>query len=292
MLSESKVVELMSEWLPLRLHSALANSADDISANIDSALQRDYIPFNALLGTKSGAVAIVGSGPSLKDNWKKLRHFKGDILACNAACQFLLGKGIVPTYMMCFDADPLMLEFVTPHPDITYLISSRCPPKAFDMLAGCKVVCWHALGDERIEQLLQKYNRTEPMISGGGAAVTRSMVLVLPIGYKQVHIYGGDSSFKNGDTHIRQSTTQERHMNLRCGGRTFEVSPWMAQQADDFKILVPSFQKKFGIEFIVHGDGLIPHLASILGLETDFWPRVRRFFRSWKWKATILWQHV
>src|SRR3990167_10404454 len=110
-------------WLPLIVHSALANTVDDISANIESALQRDYIPFNELIGTKSGAVAVVGSVPSLKKNWQKLKRFKGDIIACNSACQFLLERDIIPTYIMCFDADALMLEFVTPHPKITYLLA-------------------------------------------------------------------------------------------------------------------------------------------------------------------------
>ena len=113
-------------WLPLVIHATLANSVEDISANIESALDRDYIPFNTLIGAKSGAVAIVGSGPSLKKNWRQLKSFKGDIIACNAACQFLLDKGVVPTYMMCFDADRLALEFFTPHPEITYLLASRC----------------------------------------------------------------------------------------------------------------------------------------------------------------------
>jgi hypothetical protein len=285
-------VDVRQEWLPLTLHSSLANTVEDISANIESALKRDYIPFNEFYGKKSGAVAIVGSGPSLKENWKQLRKFKGDILACNAACQFLLGKGIVPTYMMCFDADPLMLEFVTPHPEITYLMASRCPPKAFDMLDGCKVVCWHALGDERIDELLGKYKRMEPMVSGGGAAVTRSMVLVVAMGYTDVHLYGADSSFRNGDTHIRQSTTKERRMNLKVGERVFVVAPWMAQQAEEFKILLPSLTQRNGADFTVHGDGLIPHLAVEMGAKTDLEPRAKHFVRHWNGKARILWQNL
>lgn len=291
-LEPAEAEKFVHDWLPLALHSALANTADDISANIKSALKRDYIPFNTLLDTKSGAVAIVGSGPSLKKNWKKLKNFKGDILACNAACQFLLGKGIVPDYMMCFDADPLALEFFTPHPDITYLIASRCPPQAFDMLEGCKVVCWHALGDEHINELLDESSRMEPMVSGGGAAVTRAMVLVLPMGYKEVHLYGADSSFSNGDTHIRQSTTKERRLSIKSGGRTFEAAPWMAQQAEDFKVLIPSFSSQFGISYIVHGDGLIPHIAATLGLKTDFMTWFKSVFYRLERKATILWQAV
>ena len=146
---DSQKAGLEIPWVPLNMEPKLANTVEDIDRNIEHALQRNDTPFPALVGTRSGAVSVVGSGPSLKKNWHKLRDFDGDIVACNAACQFLLEKGIVPQYMFCFDADPLMLEFITPHPDITYLIGSRCPPKAFEMLDGCKIVRWHAGGEGR-----------------------------------------------------------------------------------------------------------------------------------------------
>src|SRR3990167_9612061 len=177
-------------WRQLRIHSSLANTVEEISANIESALKRDYIPFNELIGTKSGGVAIVGSGPSLKKNWRKLKRFKGDIIACNSACKFLLDKGIVPQYMMCFDADRLMLAFVQAHQDITYLFASRCPPEAFEIVKDCKIVCWHASGDDCLEELLVKHTREEPMVMGGCAAVTRSLYLAITMGYKTVHMYG------------------------------------------------------------------------------------------------------
>ena len=288
-----RVGDADTKWMPLKISSALANSVEDISSNIESALKRDYIPFNDLIAAKRGAVAIIGSGPSLKRNWQQLKKFKGDILACNAACQFLLGKGITPTYMMCFDADPLVYEFFTPHPEITYLIASRCPPKAFDMLEECKVVCWHAAGDARIREILEASGRIEPMVIGGSAAVTRAMVLALPMGYTTVHLYGCDSSFEtNGDTHIRQSTTKERRMAIKCNGRVFETAPWMCQQAEDFKILAPKFSKGFNIDFIVHGDGLIPHVAMSMGFKTDLEPRIKRSARIWKNRSKALWANL
>ena len=279
-------------WFPLKIHSNLANTVEDISSNVELNLKRDYIPFNELIGKSQGAVAIVGSGPSLKENWRGLKRFKGDILACNAAAQFLLERGVVPKYMMCFDADPLMLEFVTPHPEITYLLASRCPPKAFDMLEGCRIVCWHAAGDERISELLTKHGKAEPMVVGGRAAVTRAMILVLPMGYTSVHLWGADSSFLNGHTHIRHSTTEERRMAILLNKRTFSTAPWMCSQAEDFKALAPKFSQLHGIEYIVHGDGLIPHLAMTMGFETDLEPKLKFLARSWGARARALWAQL
>ncbi len=279
-------------WVELRVKSFLANTVEDIDRNIESALKRDYISYSDIVGTESGAVSVVGSGPSLKENWKSLRDMDCDIIACNASSQFLLERGVVPKYMMCFDADPLMLEFLTPHKDITYLIASRCPPKAFEILEGCRVVCWHAAGDTNISELLTKHGKMEPMVAGGTAAVTRAMILAPTMGYTTIHIWGGDSSFLNGETHIRKSTTDEKMMHIMANNRAFRCAPWMAQQAEDFKILVPALRDLCGIKVVVHGDGLIPHLARAMHVHADEGPRAKQIWQVAAQKARILWSQL
>lgn len=279
-------------WVELRCESHMANTDEDIDRNIEYALTRDYIGFQELVGTESGAVSIVGSGPSLKNNWQKIADVGGDIIACNAGCQFLLERGIVPKYMFCFDADPLMLEFITPHPEITYLMGSRCPPKTWELLEGCKVVLWHAQGDSNIQTILEKHNLMEPMVPGGSAAVTRAMVIAQPMGYQEIHLWGCDSSFLNGDTHIRQSTTAEKRIHIMCNNRKFVCAPWMAQQAEDFKVLAPPLRDNYGVKLTVHGDGLIPHLAKAMGFDVDGESRSRQIWREAKTKARILWSQL
>ena len=279
-------------WTGLRLESHMANTTEDIDRNIEYSLGRKYIGYQELIGTESGAVSVVGSGPSLKENWHKLRDFDGDIITCNAACQFLLEKGIVPKYWFCFDADPLMLEFITPRSDITYLLASRCPPKAWELLEGCKVVCWHAMGDLNLQAILEKHRLMEPMVVGGSAAVTRAMILTHSLGYKSVHLWGVDSSFHNGDTHIRQSTTVEKWIPILCNKQVFDCAPWMAQQAEDFKILAPSMRDELGMKLVVHGYGLIPHLAKAMKFEVDDESKATQFWRHAKTKAGILWSQL
>ena len=281
-------------WLPLRTHSQLANTSEDIARNIESALGRNLRRYMEIAGKQRGTVSIVGSGPSLKRTWQRIEKTGGDIIACNAACQFLLERGIVPKYMMCFDADPLMLEFITAHKDITYLIGSRCPPEAFDMLEGCDIVCWHASGDEHIESILQKHGRfDDPMIPGGSAAVTRGMIIAQTLGYTDVHLWGADSSFEeNGDTHIRKSTTLEKRMLVNCGGRVFETAPWMTVQIQDFKTLAPPLRDNYGVTFTVHGDGLLPQVAASMGFAVDWRLGVKQFLRQWKWNVVNLWQTI
>lgn len=281
-------------WLPLRIGHGLANTHEDISRNIQSALDRNLPRYTTLVGQEKGTVSIVGSGPSLKRNWQQLKKLGGDIIACNAAYQFLLGKGITPKYMMCFDADPLMLEFMTPHPEITFLLASRCPPKAFDLVAGCNVVCWHAAGDQDIESLLQKAGRfDDPMVIGGTSATTRGMLIAQTLGYTDIHMWGADASFaKDGETHIRQSTTLEKRMFVNMAGRVFETAPWMTQQVKDFELLAPALRDLYGVKLTVHGDGLLPQAAASMGFSVDWSLAIRQFFRQWKWNAVNLYRTI
>lgn len=297
-------------WMPLKLDMQLANTSEQIDANIEASLRRKYIPLTELLGKESGTVSIVGSGPSLKDTWKDI---KGDVIACNASNQFLLERGIVPKYVMIFDADILAEEFVTtPHKDVTYLIASRCHPKLFEHLEGYRVVVWHAKGDLNIEKILEKRQRMEPMVGGGSAAVTRTMFLSHPLGYRTMHLYGADSSYNNAETkkrydreviekddlkgsadhsHIRRSTTVEKFLSIMVNGRVFHTTPWMAAQAEDFKVLVPSLQR-LGMKIVVHGDGLIPHLARAMHLDVDNEPKFKQLVREASLKARTLWLNL
>ena len=278
-------------WVGIELKTGLANSTEQIDANIARTLMSRYQPFNPLINSCGGAVSIVGSGPSLLETWGSI---KGEIIACNAACGFLTERGVIPRWAMCFDADKLAEAFFKkPHKDVTYLVASRCHPIVFEQLEGFKVVVWHAKGDLNIEKLLPKYRKMEPMVGGGGAAVTRSMFLAQAMGYKTLHLYGADSSYRkgNGDTHIGKSTTEEKYLQVMTAGRVFDTTHWMTAQAEDFKVLVPALQR-IGLKVVVHGDGLIPTLAKEMNLDTDGEPKTRQVWRDVKWKARTLWQNI
>ena len=279
-------------WQELKLSSLLANTDEEIDANINAALDLGLPPFQTLMGTKDGAVALVGNGPSLRETWRDLLKFKGDIIALNGAFKFLLDKGVKPRYMLCFEAHDMALDFIVPVQGVTYLLASRCPPAFFDALKGCEIVCWHAAGDHHIQEILERRRVAEPMVTGGTAAVTRAMNFVPAMGYKDIHIWGGDSSYQNGATHARKGPAEEKPMRVQVNKREFVTSAWMAVQVEDFKILAPMLLNTLGLGLHVHGDGLLPHVAMSMGCRTDIYPRVKQFGREWKWKAKALWDNL
>lgn len=244
----------------------MTNTTEDvITANLNATFERGYKPFVEVKDYK-GPVSIVGAGPSLSWTYKDI---VGDVLACNSAHDFLIGKGIVPKYAMLWDAHPVIDRIITkPHKDVTYLIASRCHPSVFEKLNGFNIIVWHAMGGDCVEQLLIERNRMEPIIAGGSSSVTRATHVAGALGYtKEMHLFGVDSCYENNESHINGSVVTLEKMNLRVCGKWFVVAPWMALQAGDFKILAPIL-KGNRVRLVVHGTGLIPYVSTFMDIET------------------------
>ena len=246
----------------------VANTPDDsVDKNLVATFARGYKSFTHLQDSaKGGTVSIVGSGPSLARTYKDL---VGDVMACNSAHDFLIEHGVIPKYAMIWDAHPIIAKFLTkPHKGVKYLIASRCDPSVFAALEGYDVTVWHALGGgESLENLLIEHNRMEAMIGGGSAGVTRGMYVLGAMGYTDMHLFGVDCCYDEGETHVTGSVIDQQKLRLRVCGKWFLLAPWMAMQAGDFKTLIPGMQKRCA-RIVVHGTGLIPYIATFLNCET------------------------
>lgn len=255
------VGESKGSLVPVTFSQEICETPEKIRLNIESSLKRSYTPFNDML--RSTRVSIVGSGPSLK---RTLKSIRGDVFACNAAHDFLVAHGIVPKYGMLWDADQVVTKFVTPRKDVTYLLASRCHPSVFEQFEGYKYIVWHAGGDKHIDECLEESRRYEPLINGGSAAVTRSLFMCFAMGYAEMHLFGVDSSCEQEETHVRKSVVPEKLIDIYCHDQWFKTTAWLAVQAEDFKLLAPSLRDA-GVKIVVHGDGLIPHIARALEFE-------------------------
>lgn len=250
--------------LPLLLRYECCVVSDEVERNVRATLATEYTPITQLLSEDSNGrpVSIVGSGPSLHRTWT---HLEGDVIACNAAHDFLIGRSVWPKYAMLWDAHPVVATMFKPSRDVTYLVASRCHRDVFDRLSGHDVRVWHAQADEEpTRALLEEIGREEPLVLGGSAAVTRSMYLAVAMGYRELHLYGVDGSFEDGQTHIRKSAVEEKPMRVYLDGEWFDTTAWLCGQAEDFKLIGPIL-RNLGVKITVHGTGLIPKIARNLG---------------------------
>lgn len=250
----------------------------EMNSNFFATLDRGYTPINPLIGSHRGVCSIVGSGPSIEQTYSDL---KGDVLAINSAIGFLLNKGITPKWAMIWDAAEICERFATPNPEITYLIASRCHPRVFDRLEGCRVTVWHAAGDNNILEIMRrpdviaKQPCHEPLINGGTAGVTRAIFLATVLGYTDVHLYGADSCYsQSGKTHATGSLVPEKDLEVALGNNPpifFRTTPEWCAQVEEYRTIF-TILTCCGpdIKLDVHGEGMLKTMHDILVAQLKF----------------------
>jgi len=180
--------------------SAAIASGDQL-VNVRINMGKDYprfekLPeFNKLKGNTK-KIALVGGGPSLKNNLEELKTFK-TIISCGSVHDYLMSVGIVPTYAANCDPDKISSYYFTkPDSEIKYLISSNSHPSVFETLKDYQVVMWHCHSDEQKEELIKletEKGNTYNGVGGGCTVGLRSICLALSMGYSNIHFFGFDS---------------------------------------------------------------------------------------------------
>jgi len=102
--------------------------------------------------TTEEEIAIVCYGPSLKKTWAEVRNFK-KVMTCSGAHNFLVERGIIPTWHVDLDPREHKARMLTPHKDVEYLIASCCHPNMLDKLEGFNVKLWHIFNNESNKDL-------------------------------------------------------------------------------------------------------------------------------------------
>lgn len=210
---------------------------------------------------------ICGSGPSLMGSLAEIREGrKGRTLyALNNAAKVLSFAGIRPDFQVILDARAANVAFLHDYAD-AYLISSQCHPDVFKALEGKQVILWHPV----IEGMDQVIKRPATLIGGGTTVGLSTLCLAYTMGHRVMHLYGYDSSHRNGDGHaLRQAmNANDILVDVMVGGKMFKSSLTMAKQAEYFLPLAQMLAD-LGCEIYVHGYGLLPHMAKEMQLQTQ-----------------------
>jgi hypothetical protein len=241
----------------LKITVKSAYSDQQIQDNLDYSLKLNHPVITE--GMKSGIVSICGGGRSIKNT---LHELKGDIWACNGTYSWMLDQGIAPDYAFFWDSGLALVDYLDKlDKRTTFLVASICRPELFKKLEGYNIIMWHPAWGSVTNDKLIEYNRHEIMIGGGSACMTRSPFLASAMGYGEIHLHGADSSMEGEESHISKGSDLRDVVDITCAGRSFKTPKWLAAQADEFKWMTEQVKS----EIVVHGDGLLPHIARITG---------------------------
>lgn len=212
-------------------------------------------------------VAIIGGAPSVKDMLDEIewRYSVGqDIWVLNNAWVALIGRDIVPAAQVMLDARPQNVEFLTFAQE--HLIASQCDPLIFAALTSnadaCNVTLFHVNSPGMADLLKDEKHRPAYLIGGGTTVGMNALALAVSRGYRMIHLYGCDSSYRDGEHHAYAQALNDKdpRNEVLYGDKTYVCAPWMVGQAQEYMELAPQYAAD-GCTITVHGSGLLPDIA-------------------------------
>jgi hypothetical protein len=236
--------------------------------------------------------AIVGGGPSIARNVAAIRTLKrqgANIVSVNKSHDWLLERGIVPWGHVLLDPKDWVAHYVKrPRKDVRYFLASQCHDDTFDALKDYPVFLWHAgqdfdEGPEPNGYLRASWPRRPWYVVPGGTTVgLRAVQLGHAMGVDRFHLFGLDSSRAGGRLHAyakdEAADAESGTLSLRFRGKkyVFDTNSHMARQQMDFDKFIEDMPQNFaagrlrrGFEITVHGEGLLPFFAAMIGLHAD-----------------------
>jgi glycosyltransferase involved in cell wall biosynthesis len=242
--------------------TVVANTEDSrVAENIRHACSLPF-PWLPRKSAHSGRAVICAGGPSLKSSFGSIKAQRSPVFAVNGVAALLCENGIQTMYHVIMDARPGNVSFIgdfAPH----YLVASQCDRVIFDALQGKRVTLFH-MNTAGVLDCIPENDKPVNLISSGTTVGLAAMAIVYTLGFRDIHLYGYDSSFE-GEHHAypQSSNDDDVVIDAVAGERTFKTTPWMVKQVQEFQTLALNLAE-LGCSIEVHGDGLLPHVARLM----------------------------
>lgn len=214
---------------------------DGRARNLEANVAHGY-PTCSPLPARDGKLAICGSGPSLRDFLPELQGYD-EVWAVNGAYNFLVASGITPGGFFAIDPLPELADYLgSPQPETTFYIAATCDPVAFEKVAHCRIaMCF-------LEQEFTRAPEGCPVIKGGTTALTRAPYLADRLGWRDITIFGADSSF-DGRRYVYQDGTYRtdslavpNYVRAAPDGPVFVTEEGLMKQVAQLGVIATVFQ--------------------------------------------------
>jgi hypothetical protein len=226
-----------------------------------------------------GHAVIVGGGPSLTDKMQLIKNrvsLGQTVFALNGAGPFLNKHDIIPDYQVFLDCLPTMTERIGEAKN--YLIGSQCDPVM--LTAVPNPILWHTAIEHMEDHLPEDRKSSDSycLVGGGGATVGLStLALVYALGYRKIHLFGYDSSAKNGNGHAYEVPSeipgvQEYiggvpigYVDVELNGKHFQSTLSMTRQAELFPEVCQALHLRgCAVTVDVHEDSMMAEVLHMM----------------------------
>jgi uncharacterized Rossmann fold enzyme len=236
---------------------------EQVFANVRVNSQRN-VSWVVEVPEHDGHAVLVGGGPSAADDIDEIwhRYYQHQtIFALNGAAGWLKKEGIEADYQVILDARPENCRFVSSLDASAFLVASQCDPSVFETLSGQSVILFHHWE----EGIADCFDHKPSVLIGGGITVgLTAIALVYAMGYRQIHLYGYDSSDRENASHAyeqAQKGAEAERREVWVGRKKFVCAPGMFAQAKAFPAFA-ALMAEHGAMITVHGSGLLPEMAK------------------------------
>jgi hypothetical protein len=255
----------MERKLLLDAKIAINYPVENLKKNIISASKKNYIWLQQEDFSNGRDILIIAGSPSVSkyiDEIKEKQKAGSYVMALNGANDYLVDRGIIPDCFAMMDARPLNYKLVKkPQKETLFLLASQVHQKVFEHLKEYPIILWHGEADyfpfEEVNKLaIKKGLHSYPMLGGGQTVGTRAICIATTLGFKNIFIYGFDSSYDKDKHHAyeqKQNDTQ-RTIKLEINGEEFITTPILARQVDTY-LQMKNLLKKQDVKITLRSEG-------------------------------------
>lgn len=152
-------------------------------------------------------LVIVGGGYSLKKSFARVRQMKKlskkvCIASVNKSHDWLIKRGIIPDFGVLVDPRKHVINYMTPHKDVMYLLGLSLDDAVFEKFekAGAGMAVWVPLSDDQDKPFILKHYPPErgfahAFISGLSTVGFRTVSLGSVLGFTDFELHGFDSCY-------------------------------------------------------------------------------------------------
>lgn len=257
----------MKHWNPgasmpliLPIH-VVCNTSDELLYTNIYENSRNGAPWVSAVPPHGRVAVICGSGPSLSYSLGEVKARVSDgavLFALNGSARYLNEYGMMADYQVILDARPETAQLVGPAHE--HLFASQVSPELFGLVDRPRI--WQ-LEVSGIDHILPDHDEDFCLIGGAASVGNTATCLAYALGYRELHLYGYDSSHRDGKGH---AFDQPMNAGDPCAvvdfnGKQYTTSLTMKLQAEKFQETAKAL-KALGCAVHVHGTGLLPDIYN------------------------------